>query len=251
MVYKIERRMIPGLVQSDLTSKSYIIAHESGNGTNNEPDALENELTFMKRNYEKAFVSHFVGGGGRIVQLASSGKIQFGCGPKGNPHSYAQVELARTNNKETFKKDYAAYIWLLCKLAKDANIPIKLDGEGKGIKTHDWITKNLGGTTHNDPYSYLLSMGVTKAQFTKDIQMNNIRFNYYTYKPKKIRTITKIGLYADKEFKKAITHYPEGTLISIKDIVNTKSGIPRLKTERGYITANRQYVQLLEDFIPH
>src|SRR5699024_10483597 len=40
----------------------------------------------------------------------------------------------------------------------------------KGIKSHSWVTKNLGGTTHTDPYAYLASFGVTKAQFKKDVE---------------------------------------------------------------------------------
>lgn len=109
------------------------------------------------------------GGGGEIVQVAPVGKLQYGCGPKGNPLSYEQVELARTNDKGQFRKDCVAYIWLLRELAKEADIPVVLDGAGNGIKSHRWITDNLKGTTHRDPYSYLASMGITEAQFKLDI----------------------------------------------------------------------------------
>src|SRR5699024_12761314 len=58
--------------------------------------------------------------------------------PDANTYSYEHVELARTNNAETFKKDYAAYVWLLRKLADDAGIPKTLDVGStkfnKGIK---------------------------------------------------------------------------------------------------------------------
>ncbi|MBD8521097.1 N-acetylmuramoyl-L-alanine amidase [Lysinibacillus fusiformis] len=159
-----------GLPNYALTAIKYVIAHEPGNKENCGPDALEREITYMNRNKAKAFTSHWVGGGGKIVQIAPVGKLQYGCGPKGNPFSYAQVELARTNNKEQFKKDYAAYIWLLRELAKDAGIPVLLDGAGNGIKSHRWITDNLKGTTHRDPYSYLASMGITEEQFEIDIK---------------------------------------------------------------------------------
>lgn len=174
MAYSIEKQLIPGLNQGKLTASNFIVAHESGNPKNTGPNSLENELSYMKNNHKNAFTSHWVGGGGRIVQLAEVGKIQYGAGPKVNPFSYAHVELARTSNKETFKKDYAAYIWLLRKLATDAGIPKVLDTGSKvsdrGIKTHDWITKNIGGTTHTDPYAYLASHGVSKAQFKKDVE---------------------------------------------------------------------------------
>lgn len=169
MTYQIEKRLMSGLPNVRLDSVKYVIAHESGNPKNCGPDALENEIAYMIRNKANAFTSHWVGGGGRIVQIAPVNRVQYGCGPKGNPLSYAQVELARTNDKEQFKKDYAAYIWLLRELAKEAGIPVILDGAGNGIKSHRWITDNLKGTTHRDPYSYLASMGISEAQFKLDI----------------------------------------------------------------------------------
>lgn len=170
MSYIIENRIMSGLPNRALTAAKYVIAHESGNAKNCGLNALENEITFMNRNKANAFTSHWVGAGGKIVQVAPVNKVQYGCGPKGNPLSYAQVELARTNDKNQFKKDYAAYIWLLRKLAKDAGIPVVLDGSGNGIKSHRWITNNLGGTTHVDPYSYLQSMGISETQFKNDIK---------------------------------------------------------------------------------
>ncbi|MFJ7698888.1 peptidoglycan recognition family protein [Lysinibacillus fusiformis] len=169
MTYPIEKRLMSGLPNYALTAIKYVIAHESGNPKNCGPNALENEIAYMNRNKAEAFTSHWVGGGCKIVQIAPVGKLQYGCGPKGNPLSYAQVELARTNDKEQFKKDYASYIWLLRELAKDAEIPVILDGTGNGIKSHRWITDNLKGTTHRDPYSYLASMGISEAQFKLDI----------------------------------------------------------------------------------
>lgn len=169
MSYTIEKRLMSGLPNQALKAVKYVIAHESGNGNNTGPNALENEIAYMNRNKAEAFTSHWVGGGGRIVQIAPVGRLQYGCGPKGNPLSYAQVELARTSDKEQFKKDYAAYIWLLRELAKEAGIPVVLDGAGNGIKSHRWITDNLKGTTHRDPYSYLASMGISEAQFKLDI----------------------------------------------------------------------------------
>jgi len=169
MSYTIEKRLMSGLPNQALMAVKYVIAHESGNGNNTGPNALENEIAYMNRNKAEAFTSHWVGGGGRIVQIAPVGRLQYGCGSKGNPLSYAQVELARTSDKEQFKKDYAAYIWLLRDLAKEAGIPVVLDEAGNGIKSHRWITDNLKGTTHRDPYSYLASMGISEAQFKLDI----------------------------------------------------------------------------------
>lgn len=174
MAYKIEKRIIPGLPDIPIRSSRFIIAHESGNLRNTGPNSLDAEVEFMTANWRNAFTSHFVGSGGRIVQLAPVGKFQYGAGPKANPYAYAQVELARTNDPDIFKKDYAAYIWLLRKLAEDAGLPKTLDtGTGigdRGIKSHNWIREHLGGTTHTDPFAYLAQFGITRTQFKKDVE---------------------------------------------------------------------------------
>lgn len=201
MSYTIEKRLMAGLPNRFLSAVKYVIAHESGNAKNCGPNALENEITFMNRNKANAFTSHWVGDGGRIVQVAPVNRVQYGCGPKGNPFCYAQVELARTSDKEQFKKDYAAYIWLLRELAKEAGLPVVLDGSGNGIKSHRWITNNLGGTTHVDPYSYLQSMGISEAQFTQDIKnglKEDLSMSQYNELKKLIETQNKtIALQAE------------------------------------------------------
>lgn len=166
---KIDKQLL-AINQLPLASKRYIIAHESGNPNNVGPNSLSNELQYMKSNWQNAYVSHWVGGGGRIVQIAQTGLVQWGAGPRANPYAYAQVELARTNDKVTFKKDYAAYVWLLRFLADQAGLPKTLNTSGDGIKTHHWVSQQLGGTDHTDPDDYLKSWGISMVQFKKDIQ---------------------------------------------------------------------------------
>ena len=170
MPYPIEYRIID-YTGRKTTANKYVIAHESGNPNNVGPNSLEGEVKYMKGQAAAggAFTSHWVGSGGRIIQIAPVGKIQYGAGGVANPLSYAQVELARTNNAETFKKDYAAYVWLLRQLAGECGIPQTLDTTGNGIKTHLWVTNNLGNTDHTDPYAYLNSWGISNAQFATDI----------------------------------------------------------------------------------
>lgn len=178
MNYTIEQQLLP-ITQKKLTSNSLVIAHESGNAKNVGLLALENEIVYMKQQAKKngAFTSHWVGGGGRIIQIAQTGKIQYGAGKYANPHAYAQVELARTSDPDWFKKDYQAYVWLLRKLAAEAGIPKSLNTgttlTSKGIKTHHWISKNLGGTTHTDPDAYLLQQGISLEQFAHDLALSD------------------------------------------------------------------------------
>lgn len=165
----VEQRPMSFIPSTGLSTNEFVIAHESGNANNVGPDSLEREISFMSNNFNSAFVSHWVGGGGRAVQIAPAGFIQWGAGPRANGRAYAQVELARTNNAETFKKDYLTYVNLLRQLAKEAGVPVSLDGYGKGIKSHLWVTQNLGGTDHSDPYAYLAQWGISKAQFAADV----------------------------------------------------------------------------------
>lgn len=178
MTYTIEKQLLP-ITQKKLLSSSFVIAHESGNAKNSGPFSLENEIAYMKKQAQAngAFTSHWVGGGGRIIQIAQVGKIQYGAGKQANPHAYAQVELARTANLDWFRKDYQAYVWLLQKLAAEAGIPNTLNSgttlASKGIKTHHWISSNLGGTTHTDPDAYLLQQNISLTQFSKDLAVAN------------------------------------------------------------------------------
>jgi len=70
MTYAIEKCLMSGLPNYALTAVKYVIAHESDNPTNCGPDALEREIAYMNRNKANAFTSHWVGGGGRVVQIA-------------------------------------------------------------------------------------------------------------------------------------------------------------------------------------
>ena len=167
MGYKIENQVTNYGTRNSINN--LIIAHETANSNS----TIEGEVAYMKRNASSAFVTHFVGGGGRIIQTAQVGKVSWGAGPKANGYAYAQIELCRSKDKATFQKDYAAYIWLLRELASKAGIPKTLDTGSsvydKGIKSHKWVSDKLGGTDHQDPYGYLASWGINKEQFAKDI----------------------------------------------------------------------------------
>lgn len=166
----VEQKLIPGIPKKPTTANDFIILHESGNANNVGIDSLDREVSNMTNNWQKAFVTHFVGSGGRIVQLATAGYESWGAGSIANPRSYAQIELSRTNDKAIFEKDYRAYIWLAKKLANEAGVPLLLDGSGKGIKTHNWVSGNLGDTDHTDPIAYFASWGITLAKLKQDIE---------------------------------------------------------------------------------
>ena len=74
MAFKIEKRFFSWIPNKSLNAKNYVIAHESGNAANSGPDSLEREINYMNRT-KTVFVSHWVGGGGKIVQVAPTGKL--------------------------------------------------------------------------------------------------------------------------------------------------------------------------------
>lgn len=190
---ELTKQFIPGTPRTYATNE-FIIAHESGNKNNTGANSLYNEVAYMTRNWRNAYTTHWVGSGGKVIQVAPSGYISWGAGWYANYRSYAQVELARTNNKSTFEKDYKSYVELLRQLAKESNIPIKFDSPGKGIKSHEWVADNLGGTDHRDPFSYLASWGISKAQFKKDIEQGLTVPN----KPQKPQESPQNGRYTAK-----------------------------------------------------
>lgn len=69
---------------------------------------------------------------------------------------------------------------------------------------------------------------------------------YYTENPKVVYVIKdEITLYNSVEFnnKTKIKTYPKGTKLTILDVQKTKNGTPRLKTAKGFVTANKEYVK--------
>lgn len=167
--YTVENKLIGNGAPAGYTlSNKYVILHEAGNPRNTGADSLDREVSYMRNNWTSAFVSYFVGSGGRVVKLANDGAYQYGAGQVANSYGYAQIELARTDNQATFEKDYKSYVNLARDLANRGGIPLTLDGFGNGIKTHQWVSKNIWGD-HQDPYAYLSSWGITKDQLAKDL----------------------------------------------------------------------------------
>ncbi|AYC28733.1 N-acetylmuramoyl-L-alanine amidase [Paenisporosarcina cavernae] len=176
MAYEIERRIVKAIPKNRVKSYSYILAHESGNAKNTGEGSLESEVKFMANNWRNAF-THFWVGNKAIIQLAEDGYVAYGAGGYLNPHSPAQVELARVDTQEEFDESYKRYIWLLRHQADKYGIPKTLDSDDRrGVKTHLWISKNLGGTNHTDPYDYLAKWGISKEQFKNDVE-NGIDLN--------------------------------------------------------------------------
>lgn len=147
-------------------SNNYIILHDVGT----ESKAWEN-ASYLKRAWSSAgaYVQYYVGDGGKVFAGGAEGYQAWGAGTVANAGSPVQIELARTYDKAQFAKDYAAYVNLARNSAIKYGIPLTLDGAGRGIKTHLWVTNNIWGN-HTDPYGYLARFGVTQQKLAQDLQ---------------------------------------------------------------------------------
>ena len=148
------------------TSNNYIILHDVGT----ESKAWEN-ASYLKRAWlsTQSYVQYYVGDGGKVFAGGTEGYQAWGAGAVANAGSPVQIELAHTYDKVQFAKDYAAYVNLARNSAIKYGIPLALDGNGRGIKTHLWVTNNIWGN-HIDPYDYLARFGVTKQKLAHDLQ---------------------------------------------------------------------------------
>lgn len=132
-----------------------------------------------------AYVQYIVGDGGKIYRVGAEGYQAWGAGAWANANAPVQVELAQTYDSTEFRKDYVAYVNLLRSSAIKYGIPTDVDSSAwRGVKSHLWVTNHVWGN-HTDPYGYLASHGITKAQFAHDVQYGfSSSGNYVSSAPK-------------------------------------------------------------------
>jgi N-acetylmuramoyl-L-alanine amidase CwlA len=131
--------------------------------TDNYNDTALNERNYEAGHWNNAFV-HFFVDDTSIIQVADTNYVAWGCA-NGNPR-YVQIELCQSQDATKFNNAYARYVWLIAKLLFDKGLGVT---NGKTIVSHDWVSKNLGGTTHSDPIQYLSSHGVSWTQHVTNV----------------------------------------------------------------------------------
>ena len=156
---------------SRLAYHNIIIAHETGNPNNTGYLAGRNEAAYMKNHYYDAYTHYIVeNDGSTVYQIGEPGYVEWGAGPSANVNSPVQIELARTNNYNTFIKGYQVYVNLLRQKADEYGSPKNLDSWAlQGIKSHLWTSRNWGETDHGDPIGYFAQWGISYDQFQHDI----------------------------------------------------------------------------------
>ena len=159
-----------GLPQIGYAPYRQIHAHSTGN----KKSTAQNEAAYhMRRPVESGFFSHVVGNG-RVMQVGPVNNGAYDVGGGWNYETYAAVELIESHStEEEFMTDYRLYIELLRNLADEAGLPKTLDTDSlAGIKSHEYCTYHQpnNNSDHVDPYPYLESWGISKAQFKHDIE---------------------------------------------------------------------------------
>lgn len=153
---------------SKQATANYIIAHETGNANNVGKNSAQNEAIYMKGHWQSAY-THAIAGHDRVYIVGEPGYVAYGAGTVANGRSPFQIELARYSDHALAIKAYHNYVEAIREYCKKYGISTALDGAGNGVKSHKWVSDNLWGD-HQDPYAYLSSIGISKAQFASDLK---------------------------------------------------------------------------------
>lgn len=222
------------------TANKFIVLHETTN------IGAKANASYFKNNWAttQTYVQYVIGDGGKIYQVGADGYEAWGAGSYANANSPVQIELARTTDKATFKKDYATFVNFARSKAQEFSIPTTLDAYGNGIKTHKWISDNIWGS-HTDPVqSYLEPFwGITQEQLAKDIA-NGISD---VVKPKKTFTnINNVVTVLNGNIKGYTTYKRDGSANPTTNIApNTgwiSAGIEMINNKPHYLIGGNIYI---------
>ncbi len=134
-----------------------VVVHETANPSS----TIYNEIAYMKKNYQSAFVHTFVDAS-RIINIANTNYLAWGAGYPANAR-FVQFEQVRVHSKSAFAHEIAnAAYYTAYTLDKYGLTPNDAAYDGKGtVWSHKGVSKFLGGTDHTDPTAYYSSMGKT------------------------------------------------------------------------------------------
>lgn len=132
-----------------------VVVHETANPSS----TIYNEIAYMKRNYNNAFVHSFVDGS-RIINIANTDYLAWGVGFPGNAR-FVQFEQVEVHSKSAFAHEVSNAAWYTAYLLNEYNLkPNDAAYDGKGtVWSHGAVAKNLGGSSHTDPVGYYSTTG--------------------------------------------------------------------------------------------
>lgn len=162
-----------------------IVAHE----TANDKSTINGEISYMLRNYRRAFVHAFVDDR-HVIEIHSPSYGAWGAGSVANQR-FVHVELVRVKKSEEakFAKSINNYATYIASILYRYNLPL-IDAEMTGSGTlwsHNAVRKFLGGTTHEDPHQYFSSRGYSWGQFVQLVKAK------YQQLPAKTANTNRLG----------------------------------------------------------
>lgn len=132
-----------------------VVVHETANPSS----TIYNEIAYMKRNYNNAFVHSFVDAS-HVINIANTDYLAWGVGYPGNAR-FVQFEQVEVHSKKAFAHEVANAANYTAYLLKQYNLkPNDAAYDGKGtVWSHGSVASHLGGSSHTDPVGYYASAG--------------------------------------------------------------------------------------------
>lgn len=140
-----------------------VVAHETANPNS----TIEQEISWMSRNYKNAFVHAFVDHN-HIIEVHPTDYAAWGAGPVANQR-FVHVELVEVKTFDQFARSIQNYTSYIASVLVKYDLGVtSAESSGKGsLWSHRAVSKWLGGTTHVDPHGYFAKYGYKYSDFVK------------------------------------------------------------------------------------
>lgn len=197
-----------------------------------------NGATYEHREWKniRTFVHFFVDDGDTVYQVGTPGYKAWGAG---NVNAYAliQIELCEFTDRARSLKAYKNLIVLVKMLCKQYGIPLTLDDSNRtaGIKSHAWCSQNYGGSDHMDPYPWLNTLGISKAQLLADIK--GATATAPSNPSPRVPATPSTGIGANLTNK--ATYQKTDSAVNVRTAQSTKSAIIKTLPKGTTFTSNR------------
>lgn len=246
MVYNTPNKMPKG-----------IVVHSTAAGAK---DNINNEITYMNRNWKNAFV-HAFADSKEIIEVHNPDYYAWGAGPKANPY-YIHIELVETGKRDEFIKSVNNQAFYVASKLREYNLKpsrAKKDKSGS-VYAHSEVTKFLGGTDHGDPDGYFKKYNYSFAKFydlvvyhynkIKNNWSNTNKNTYYSNGKLKENIIEKkyMGKLVEKYHKK---YNSNGVMTYQLTNINYRNGKARTYEVRNYKALNAKSNYLLSTVTNH
>ncbi|MDT6980311.1 N-acetylmuramoyl-L-alanine amidase [Levilactobacillus zymae] len=122
-----------------------VVVHETANPNS----TIYNEITYMKNNYQNAFVHTFIDAS-HIINIANTNYLSWGSGYQGNQR-YVQFEQVEVHSKAAFASELNNAAYYTAYVLKQYGLTPQYKST---VLSHHNVSTLLGGTNHTDPDGY-------------------------------------------------------------------------------------------------